>query len=183
MNLVKDWNRYNKSAEGHYEEEVHFAIKNYFHDRINGKNLDLACGDFPHIPKSIGLDISDVALHKMHGTKGYGGLIQFNLNDLESRTALPFKGNTFDSSTMICGWNYIFTSHLFKELRRVLKKRGRFYIVQFEGPVGEGHFMIEHDRSRHIAAKLKNIGYSPVVEAIYESEIHPGNICSISIQP
>lgn len=183
MNLVKDWNRYNKHAEGHYEEEIHFAIKNYFHDRINGKNLDLACGDFPHIPKAIGLDISDVALHRMHGAKGYNGLIQFNLNNLESGTALPFKSNTFDSSTMICGWNYISTGGLFKELRRVLKKRSHFYIVQFEEHIGEGRFMTKVDNSRDIISKLQNIGYNPLVEVVYDSKIYPGDVWSIRIQP
>lgn len=184
MSLVDDWNRKNLLEEGHYNDKIHFAIQDYLSNRIRGKNLDLACGGFPHIPGSIGLDISNVALNYMRDTGKYKDVVQFNLADL-GQIALPFKDNVFDSSTMISGWNYIPVNNLFEELSRIVKDRGRFFIVQFDVPIGHSRYMIKKDRIKDIVTCLEEIGYHPQVDRVCETKLfgmYPTYVGAISIQ-
>ncbi len=93
------------------------------------RNLDLGCGAYSYVP-SVGFDISEK-------------MLQFNercaekvVGDLEK--PLPLLDGSFDSVTAVFVLNYVKNhEQLLKEIYRVLKRKGCFVIVLYEGKIND----------------------------------------------
>ena len=109
----------------------------------SAKVLDLACGTgdltFALSRKGfnvVGGDISqgmlDVAIAKKETEKGLKGHIEFRNCSAES---IPYPDGTFDAATISFGIrNFDHREKCLAEIRRVLKKDGKLYIMEFAEP-------------------------------------------------
>ena len=151
---------------------VQEAIVSYFDQIINGKNLDLCCGYYPHVTGSVGVDISPFALTgiKMIGEKinrEYASTLEYDLNVLQDQSQLPIKDSEFDSATLIAGWNYIqYIEKLIVEVDRVVAPKGLFYVVQFMGNSSWTEDAFRKDDSSAIMEEFSSLGYMPKQERI-----------------
>jgi len=151
-------------------------VSQYFDDKIDGANLDLCSGFYPHVKGSVGLDVSQLALFFLReiGKKiqrPYSSALLFELNSTSHRNPLPFDDNTFGSATMIFGWNYIDPiEEVVREVDRVVSPRGNLYVVQARNPIFEPNMAYRADGSQEIQRKLEQMGYKSVIESICHDE-------------
>ena len=182
--LSRHWDALNQSAirwKGWIPTNSHRNIANYFDKTIDGRNLDLCCGFYPHVTNSIGLDISAFALEQNQYigkeiNRPQQETLLYNLNDLEI-SPLPFKDNSFESATLVSGWNYIDPiEKLIDEVKRVLVPDSYFYVVQYVGNAIDNDFQyvvnvwdefaVRMDTPVNIHAKLFRLGYETTTEEI-----------------
>ena len=96
----------------------------------DGKNLDLGCGAFTYVKKSVGFDLS-------------AKMLDFNDNCVEKvqgdmEGSLPFESGSFDSVTAVFVLNYVNNyQQLLSEIKRVLGKEGRFVMVLSSGQIND----------------------------------------------
>jgi SAM-dependent methyltransferase len=134
------------------EKDVREFVKNELKALLkkNSKNLCLGSGNYPYWNDSVLLDFSQKMLDSAPAK------FEKVLFDLESKKKLPFPDSRFDSCTMIFVTNYLKSlNHVFKESRRVLKKGGRFAIINLDGFTSE--LYVEQEKSHHSAKELANM--------------------------
>jgi len=104
------------------------AIKKEIH--VDGLNLSLGAGSYCYADNTVALDISQEMLKENKAKKKV-------VHDLEEKK-LPFKDASFDSVTLIFVVDYIKNlRNVLREVKRVLKNKGRMIIVQSKKPVDD----------------------------------------------
>ncbi|MBD3248970.1 methyltransferase domain-containing protein [Candidatus Woesearchaeota archaeon] len=95
----------------------------------HGLNLSVGSGAFPYLENSVLLDISEEMLRM--APEGYKKV----QHDIDKKP-LPFEDDKFDSCTMIFVINYLeHPEKALKEIKRVLKPKGKLFLVQSMIPV------------------------------------------------
>lgn len=90
---------------------------------MTGKNLNLFGGFENYNLNSVEFDASIYSLKNNNSKNKIQGVYN-------SDTHLPFKDNSFDSATMISGWQYLGNTKKFmKELERILKPGAEFHVI------------------------------------------------------
>ncbi len=173
-NELRDrWNYLTTNAVnfgGWVPEYVSDQLNNYFDKNIDGKNIDLCCGFYPHVKGSIGVDISPLALKGVEiigerEGREYLETIEYNFNDIENGSKLPFADSEFDCATMIAGWNYIKSiESLIEEVDRIVVPSGHFYVAQHLNGAAWKEDSFREDSAAKIVNQFRRLGYSMKVE-------------------
>ena len=103
--------------------------------RIKGKNLDIGSGSTNYTKNHACIDLS----YEMLEWNQCKNKAQANAENL------PFKNKSFDTATLVFVANYVQDiEKLTKELKRVLKKKGKAVFVQSAKPVHKLHQLAEN---------------------------------------
>jgi ubiquinone/menaquinone biosynthesis C-methylase UbiE len=108
------------------EERLNIVLK-----KLKGKTLDIGCGDNELIKS-----------YRKHGDNGVGAdVIKTKEVDrlIKNPPNLPFKNRSFDSVSLVASLNHINKNNrekLLKEIKRVLKKKGRVIVTMINSFVG-----------------------------------------------
>jgi len=117
---------------------------------LGGINLSLGPGSYPYIEDSVLVDISPEMLKAVEPTVKFTRKI---VHDLE-KGKLPFKDNSFDTVTMVFVVNYL-SKLPFKEIYRVLKKKGKLIIVQSAKMLDDWY--VKQEKKQYSASELKKL--------------------------
>lgn len=116
------WNNFSKYVPDYFGEGTS-DIKIFLKELITGRNLNLFGGFQNYDIDSVELDVSDRSLKYNQSRDKVRGFYEAN-------SFLPFKDNSFDSATIISGWQYIDNHDSFlKEMERVLKPGKELHII------------------------------------------------------
>ena len=126
-----------------WKENIPLPVRKFIGKKIKktipkGKNLDIGSGSCSYVKNSAVIDYSEEML-KLNKS---GKKILFNLNNGK----LPLNNNSFDSATLVFLINYIKElKPLLKDVKRILKKKGKIIIVQSAKPTA-GLYEIKQER-------------------------------------
>jgi SAM-dependent methyltransferase len=117
-----------------------------------GLNLSLGPGSYPYIEESVLVDISEEMLKAAEPTVKFKKKI---VHDLD-KGYLPFKNNSFDTVTMVFVVNYLRNPEdVFREIYRVLKKKGKLIIVQSAKMLDDWY--AKQEKKQYKAEELKKL--------------------------
>lgn len=126
-----------------------------------GANLSLGSGSHPYIKNTILLDFSEEMLK--NSSKERKDKICFNLNT----KPFPFALNSFDSVTAVFVINYLKNlKDVLKEIKRILKPKGKLIIVQSAKPVSELYRIKEKKlwKSEDVEKLLKKLKFKTKIK-------------------
>ena len=147
------WNVEAYGWEQRISKEVREGISKILKKKVKGKVVDLGSGSYPYV-KSTLVDFSPTMLKYV--PKSYKKVVaDLNLD-------LPFKDNSFDAVIVVFLLDYLKNpSSLIKEMQRILRKGGKFYIVQGKTPLKNYYRMhSKHVGERKLKKLLSNIDFS-----------------------
>ncbi len=141
------WNTASYKWDKRISKKIRDFIKKELSD-LRGMNLSLGSGCYPYVKNSVLVDFSEEMLRKAEGCRK----VCLDLNKGE----LPFSDNSFDSVTIVFVVDYLKNLFgLFKEVKRVLKSKGKLIIVNSKKPIAD--FYRKQEIKHYSSDDLKKI--------------------------
>jgi len=174
----KEWEHHSSYQWVYFPETAKQLIQFFLSERIEGNNLDLGSGWYSYHPNSTAVDFSKKALDYNLSSKKK----MFNLEELGRGKRLPFKDNSFNSSTLVSVWQYIkHRGELMSELERVLSPGSEVFIINERG-AGLSEYFNGPSDPKAIADEVKEMGYDAIMETIpFGSRNNPFQSVSVAM--
>ncbi|PIN80312.1 hypothetical protein COV13_03795 [Candidatus Woesearchaeota archaeon CG10_big_fil_rev_8_21_14_0_10_32_9] len=156
--IVNNWDAYAKYISSYFGEGTE-AISNFLKKIVEGKNLNLFGGFENYGLNSVEFDASMYSLKNNNSRNKIQGVYNSNIH-------LPFKNNSFDSATMVSGWQYIENTKKFmKELERVLTPGAEFHVINGKNLSFEP-FQKRSEDPDYILKELEDMSYDCISREI-----------------